>query len=105
MAKNQELIQGISAYHDKLFELLKKWIRDEKNDKRRFLLLDLLNPTLTLEEARTILQVCSTTARRWTNEGKLGCFRTKGGQRRFLLSHVLECLEEMEKKGKGGKNG
>ena len=81
MAKNQELIGGVKAYHDKLFELFKEWAKDKKNDKRRLLLLDLLNPTLTLKEVCTILQVCSATVRRWTNKKKLECFRTEGGHR------------------------
>ena len=103
MDRNQKLIWGISAYHEKLFELFKEWKKDKKNDERSKLLEELLNPVLTLEEARILLCICPTTARRWTNKKKLDCFRTPGGQRRFYLSQVLKCLEGMEKKGKGGK--
>lgn len=49
---------------------------------------DPIDPTLTLEEAATLLGVCPTTVRRYTNRGQLPHFRTAGNQRRFRLSDV-----------------
>lgn len=100
MDGDHELIWGIKRCHGEIFEqILKEWKRDKKNDKRRILLEELLNPVLTLEQTCILLCICSATARRWTNKGKLKSFRTSGYQRRFHLSDVLECLEEMTKKG------
>ena len=62
-------------------------------ETREQLLDRLLNPTLTLEEAAHVLDVCPTTVRRYTNRGILPHFRTTGNQRRFRLSHVLAFLD------------
>ena len=62
-------------------------------ETRDELLRRLLDPTLTLEEAAQVLDVCPTTVRRYTNRGVLPHFRTSGNQRRFRLSHVLAFLE------------
>jgi excisionase family DNA binding protein len=55
----------------------------------------LLDPSLSLEEAARILNVCPTTVRRYTNRGVLPHFRTVGNQRRFRLSDVLAFLETL----------
>lgn len=60
-----------------------------QNESREQLLNRLLDPTLTLEETAQILNVCTTTVRRYTNRGDLAHFRTSGNQRRFRLSEVL----------------
>ncbi len=53
----------------------------------------LLDPDLTLHEAAAILNLSKATLRRYTDQGKLPCRRTGGGQRRFKLSEVLALLE------------
>jgi len=53
----------------------------------------LLDPTLSLEDAARLLNVCPTTVRRYTNRGLLTHQRTPGDQRRFRLSDVLAFLE------------
>lgn len=52
-----------------------------------------LDPELSLHEAAALLNVSKATVRRYTDQGKLSCFRTRGGQRRFKLSGVLTLLE------------
>lgn len=53
----------------------------------------LLDPELTLHETSAILNLSKATLRRYTDQGKLPCRRTAGGQRRFKLSEVLAVLE------------
>ncbi len=64
-------------------------------ETREELLARLLDPVLTLDEAAQVLNVCSTTVRRYTNRGLLEHHRTIGNQRRFRLSHVLALLARM----------
>lgn len=52
-----------------------------------------LDPEITLHEAAALLNVSKATVRRYTDRGKLNCFRTRGGQRRFKLSDVLTIME------------
>lgn len=54
----------------------------------------LLDPDLSLHEAAAILNLSKATLRRYTDQGKLQCRRTGGGQRRFKLSDVLALLEQ-----------
>src|SRR6266567_2363660 len=45
---------------------------------------------LTITEAAEVLHVSETSLRRWTNSGKLRCFRVGGrGERRFLIEDLL----------------
>ncbi len=53
----------------------------------------LLDPELTLHEAAAVLNLSKATVRRYTDQGKLACLRTQGGQRRFRLSALLAFLE------------
>jgi excisionase family DNA binding protein len=62
-------------------------------ESREELVARLLDPTLSLEEAARILNVCPTTVRRYTNRDVLRHYRTAGNQRRFRLSDVLAFLE------------
>ncbi len=71
---------------------------DDPKKKRAELIESLLDPLITLEDASTILNVCKTTVRRYTNKGVLDCIRTPGGQRRFKLSQVLEFMAGQEQK-------
>lgn len=62
-------------------------------ETREDLLSRLLDPLLTLRETATLLGVCPTTVRRYTNRGMLAHIRTGGNQRRFQLSQVLEFMD------------
>lgn len=62
-------------------------------ESRGALIERLLDPSISLEEAARILNVCPTTVRRYTNKGVLRHFRTAGNQRRFRLSDVLLFME------------
>ncbi len=66
-------------------------------ETREDLVRRLLDPTLTLREASLLLDVCSTTVRRYTNRGLLNCYRTPGNQRRFRLSDILEFMERRDR--------
>jgi len=46
------------------------------------------------EEAAKILGVNVSTIKRWTEEGKLGCIKTEGGHRKFLMEHLAAFLEK-----------
>jgi excisionase family DNA binding protein len=67
--------------------------RSTLRESREELIERLVDPTLTLEETARLLGVCPTTVRRYTNRGHLRHFRTKGNQRRFHFSDVIEFLE------------
>src|SRR2546427_11596889 len=46
---------------------------------------------LNISEAAEFLHVSEVSLRRWTNSGKLRCFRVGGrGERRFLVENLLE---------------
>jgi excisionase family DNA binding protein len=63
-------------------------------ESREQLIRRLIDPDLTLEEVSRLLGVCPATVRRYTNRGWLAHVRTKGGQRRFRLSHVVRFVDE-----------
>lgn len=67
-------------------------------ETREELVQRLLDPTVSLEEAARVLNVCPTTVRRYTNRGVLKHYRTAGNQRRFKLSDVLVFMD-------GGQRG
>lgn len=51
---------------------------------------------LTIAEAAEFLQVSETSLRRWTNSGKLRCFRVGGrSERRFLVEDLLAFMQSM----------
>lgn len=62
-------------------------------ETREEIIRRLLDPELTLHEAAAILNLSKATVRRYTDQGKLACTRTPGGQRRFRLSALLEFLD------------
>lgn len=66
----------------------------EFKESRQEFIRRLLDPQLNLEEVSRLLGVCPTTVRRYTNRGWLHCHRTKGGQRRFLLSDIVTFVEK-----------
>ena len=49
---------------------------------------------LNSEEAARILGVNVSSIKRWTDSGKLSCIQTKGGHRKFLMSHLAKFLED-----------
>lgn len=65
-------------------------------ESRASLIEQLLDPSVTLEDAARILNVCPTTVRRYTNRGVLTHYRTAGNQRRFKLSDVLAFMESRQ---------
>ncbi|MCC6731335.1 MAG: helix-turn-helix domain-containing protein [Chthonomonadales bacterium] len=74
-------------------ETAQRSYRRQFRESRLELLGRLLDPTLSLEDAARLLNVCPTTVRRYTNRGLLTHQRTSGDQRRFRLSDVLAFLE------------
>jgi excisionase family DNA binding protein len=70
----------------------------EFKESRDQLIERLLDPTLSLEEAARILNVCPTTVRRYTNKNQLKHLRTAGNQRRFRLSDILAFMEAQASK-------
>lgn len=81
----RDLLAAVTARSDDLSRSL---------STRQELMRRLADPTLSLEEAALLLDVCPTTVRRYTNRGILRHFRTEGNQRRFRLSDILEFLEQ-----------
>jgi excisionase family DNA binding protein len=65
-------------------------------ESRTSLIERLLDPSVTLEDAARLLNVCPTTVRRYTNRGVLKHYRTAGNQRRFRLSDVLAFMESKQ---------
>ena len=93
--------EDMSLFHQKAYKGRIK--TEDPKKKREELIESLLDPLITLEDAATILNVCKTTVRRYTNKGVLDCIRTPGGQRRFKLSQVLDFMARQEqKKGRKG---
>jgi len=62
-------------------------------ETREEIIRRLLDPELTLHEAAAVLDLSKATVRRYTDQGKLVCLRTEGGQRRFRLSDLLTFLD------------
>ena len=50
------------------------------------------------QEAAKILGVNVSTIKRWTDGGKLGCIKSAGGHRKFLMEHLATFLETNKKK-------
>jgi excisionase family DNA binding protein len=49
---------------------------------------------LNSKEVASIMGVNVSTIKRWTDSGKLDCYQTVGGHRKFLLSHLKIFLKE-----------
>jgi excisionase family DNA binding protein len=67
--------------------------RPALTETREEIIQRLLDPELSVHEAAALLSVSKATLRRYTDSGKLACYRTAGGQRRFKLSTVLALIE------------
>lgn len=63
-------------------------------ESREEIIRRLLDPELSLHEAAAVLNLSKATVRRYTDQRKLACLRTEGGQRRFRLSALLGFLDE-----------
>jgi len=63
-------------------------------ETREEIIRRVLDPELTLHEAAAVLNLSKATVRRYTDQGRLPCLRTGGGQRRFRLSALLTFLEQ-----------
>ncbi len=94
--RKKKSAEDMSLFHQKEFKGRIK--AEDPKKKREELIESLLDPLITLEDASTILNVCKTTVRRYTNKGVLDCIRTPGGQRRFKLSQVLDFMAEQQQK-------
>ena len=62
-------------------------------ESREEIIRRLLDPELSLHEAAAVLNLSKATVRRYTDQGKLACLRSGGGQRRFRLSALLGFLD------------
>lgn len=59
----------------------------------------------TLDEVAAHLRVSKATVRRWTNAGRLACYRLGGkGERRFSQDQVRAFLARHEQGGRAGKD-
>lgn len=63
-------------------------------ESREEIIRRVLDPELSLHEAAAVLNLSKATVRRYTDQRKLACLRTEGGQRRFRLSALLGFLDE-----------
>ena len=52
---------------------------------------------LTPSEVAALFRVNPKTVTRWARAGKLTAIRTLGGHRRFRVSEIKRCLEEMSR--------
>ena len=52
---------------------------------------------LTPAEVAALFRVDPKTVTRWARAGKLTAIRTLGGHRRFRVSEIRRCLEEMSR--------
>jgi excisionase family DNA binding protein len=57
--------------------------------------LDQPEALLTPSEVAALFRVNPKTVTRWARAGKLNAIRTLGGHRRFRVSEIRRCLEEM----------
>src|SRR5437870_2285079 len=57
--------------------------------------LDAPEALLTPSEVAALFRVNPKTVTRWARAGKLTAIRTLGGHRRFRVSEIRRCLEEM----------
>ena len=55
---------------------------------------------LNSKEVAMIMGVHVSTVKRWTDSGKLPCYQTPGGHRKFILGHINEFLAKNKKKSK-----
>jgi len=95
-----ELFDSVSEHQALSRQRLTRKARMDREE----LIEKLLDPVISLEEAATLIGVCKTTVRRYTNKGELKCIRTPGQQRRFKLGHVLAFVKKREEDQKVRKD-
>lgn len=88
LPKNLKFLAGV--YDD---DVTQKYYSREFDESREDLIRRLVDPELSLEETSRLLGVCPATVRRYTNRGWLRHHRTRGNQRRFRLSGVVDFVE------------
>lgn len=88
LPKNLKFLAGV--YDD---DVTQKYYTKEFGESREDLIRRLVDPELSLEETSRLLGVCPATVRRYTNRGWLRHHRTKGNQRRFRLSGLVDFVE------------
>ena len=88
LPKNLKFLAGV--YDD---DVTQKYYSKEFGESREDLIKRLVDPEMSLEETARLLGVCPATVRRYTNRGWLRHHRTKGNQRRFRLSGVVDFVE------------
>ncbi|MGH9188146.1 MAG: BldC family transcriptional regulator [Acidimicrobiales bacterium] len=59
--------------------------------------LDAPEALLTPSEVAALFRVNPKTVTRWARAGKLTAIRTLGGHRRFRVSEIKRCLEDMSR--------
>lgn len=94
--KNLKFLAGV--YDDTVTQ---KYYTKKFRQSREDLIRNMVDPELTLEDASRLLGVCPATVRRYTNRGWLAHHRTKGNQRRFRLSGVVEFVEKYGRNPEG----
>ncbi|MBV6503896.1 MAG: hypothetical protein AKCLJLPJ_01990 [Fimbriimonadales bacterium] len=94
--KNLKFLAGV--YDDTVTQ---KYYTKKFRQSREDLIRNMVDPELTLEDASRLLGVCPATVRRYTNRGWLSHHRTKGNQRRFRLSGVVEFVEKYGRNPEG----
>ena len=52
---------------------------------------------LNSKEVAMIMGVHVSTVKRWTDAGKLPCYQTPGGHRKFILNHINEFWQRIRK--------
>ncbi|MDQ2987374.1 MAG: helix-turn-helix domain-containing protein [Armatimonadota bacterium] len=88
LPKNLKFLAGV--YDD---DVTQKYYTKEFGESREDLISRLVDPELSLEETARLLGVCPATVRRYTNRGWLRHHRTRGNQRRFRLSGLVDFVE------------
>jgi excisionase family DNA binding protein len=88
LPKNLKFLAGV--YDD---DVTQKYYTKEFGESREELIHRIVDPELNLEETARLLGVCPATVRRYTNRGWLRHHRTRGNQRRFRLSGVVDFVE------------
>jgi len=76
------------------------WCAAETNNKDEPMAdydLDAPEALLTPSEVAALFRVNPKTVTRWARAGKLTAIRTLGGHRRFRVSEIRRCLEEMSR--------
>lgn len=62
-----------------------------------------MDKLLTLQEAKSILNISKSTLQRWDNSGKLVALRTEGGHRRYKLADIEKILGVVNNKEEDNK--